>query len=130
MDYKRYPQLSIFLPGYIPSPKARPRLGRRGVYSPSSKAEMSLARALCLICNVYFPQWQRYSVPVSVDVTITTPKTLRGDLDNYLKFVCDALEKSGLIANDRLIWSTHSQIILGPASLKIIIRELNQKGAK
>lgn len=36
--------IKIVLPGYLPTPKARPRLGKGGrVYSPSAKKEMALA---------------------------------------------------------------------------------------
>lgn len=84
-----------------PIAKGRPRLGRRGrVFTPvrTLEAEAVIAEQYVASCGPY------YKTPISldatfylnkIDVTITPleehESKLRGDTDNYLKLLCDAL---------------------------------------
>lgn len=74
---------------YPVEPKARPRLGRNGnVYSPC-KGEESLA----WIIRAGAGTWST-TVPVKVTFEVAYS---RGDLDNYVKTILDALQKSGVV---------------------------------
>lgn len=85
-----------------PRVKERPRLGRRGrVFTPerTTLAEEAIAKAW----RRKFPRRKPFEGPVRLEVdfdkhgqwiTVTpidTPTVLRGDLDNYVKLVSDAL---------------------------------------
>lgn len=48
--------------------------------------------------------WQAASVPVSLRALVYRDRKV-GDLGNYLAAVCDALERAGVVENDRLIQS-------------------------
>ena len=89
-------RLVIQLSDFVLQAKKRPRLGRHGnVYSPTAKHEMTLA--WCMRAQVG-------AVTLTGDVRLTLRCNYsRGDLDNYIKTVCDALEKSAIITNDRQI---------------------------
>ena len=85
-----------------PTVKGRPRLGRRGrVFTPEKTLQAEAVIA---------DQWRKerapyYETPVMLEATFTDKSTeititplsddhtskLRGDTDNYLKLVCDAL---------------------------------------
>ena len=92
----------LVFPDYLPKPKQRPRLGYRGnVYSPSKRAEESLAWRIKASTDIRY-----IGRAIKVSVKLFHIKALRGDSDNYLKFVLDALEKSTLIDNDRNVVAT------------------------
>jgi Holliday junction resolvase RusA-like endonuclease len=82
-------------------PKARPRLGKGGIYSPSSKKEKSLAMEI---------SWKAQGKRLGDQPCVLTLRVSykKGDLDNLLKTVCDALEKSGIIDNDSQIEEIHA----------------------
>jgi len=90
----------ILLEDYRPKPKQRPRFGRnRNVYSPSAEAERSLAwRIKAMVMGRGWPIPVR--CPIDVYIFALTKKKLRGDSDNYKKFILDALQKSQVIEND------------------------------
>lgn len=48
--------------------------------------------------------WEPATVPVSLRALIYRDRNV-GDLGNYLASVCDALERAGVVVNDRLIQS-------------------------
>lgn len=91
------------IPGYKAIPKARPRLGRYGnIYSPTRNSEECLAWLFRAAVQEYSPKLP-YRHPVRVEIIISSRKTLRGDSDNYTKTVLDALEKAGILENDKLV---------------------------
>ena len=53
------------------------------------------------LLNLGYPG-QPCAVPVNLCATVYRAKNV-GDLGNYLAAVCDALEKAGVVENDRLI---------------------------
>jgi Holliday junction resolvase RusA-like endonuclease len=84
-----------------PVVKGRPRLGRRGrVFTPvrTLQAEQIIAEHYRSIGGPYYEapvQLEAVFHPKHIEVTITPlldhTSTLRGDVDNYLKLLCDAL---------------------------------------
>lgn len=48
--------------------------------------------------------WQQANVPVSLRALVYRDRNV-GDLGNYLAAICDALERAGVVLNDRLIQS-------------------------
>ena len=81
-------------------PKTRPRLGRGGnVYSPSAQAEKGLAWEFRAQAGTF-----ETSEPVALFIEIAYSK---GDLDNYLKTICDALQKSSIVKNDKQVVEIH-----------------------
>lgn len=47
---------------------------------------------------------------IDVDIIVSSIGNLPGDVDNYAKTVMDALEKAGIIANDRQIKSCRCRL--------------------
>lgn len=89
--------MRIVLENFAIKPKARPRLGAGGrVYSPTSSHERSLAWEL----RAHYPG-VRYESPVSVECAMFGKQ--RGDLDNCIKTLLDALQKAGIIKNDKQV---------------------------
>jgi Holliday junction resolvase RusA-like endonuclease len=85
-------------------PKARPRFGYGGtIYSPTKKSEDALAWRLCDAVIHEYGQKISYDHPVQVKIAIYSRQPLRGDSDNYAKTVLDALEKAGILENDKLV---------------------------
>lgn len=90
-----------------PVPASRPRVTRWGTYYGKKYAEWMKAAAESLgEIDEVFPKGQHLKVEVYIAVEkprtskLTTP---RGDIDNYLKAILDALTKSG-------IWNDDDQI--------------------
>ncbi len=48
--------------------------------------------------------WEAASVPLSLSALVYRDRNV-GDLGNYLAAICDALERAGVVVNDRLIQS-------------------------
>ena len=104
-------------------PKAcpRPRVTRRGVFYPSSYIEWT-KRCCSLLDSLRLP---RLIGPIELDITfvIKRPQSLRRkadpeeriphirrpDLDNYLKSVLDAAQKSGLFEDDSQIYRINAE---------------------
>lgn len=84
-----------------PTVKGRPRLGRRGrVFTPvrTLEAEAVIAERYRQLRGPYYEgpvSIEALFEPTGIDVTITPlaehTSKLRGDTDNYLKLLCDAL---------------------------------------
>ena len=84
-----------------PTVKGRPRLGRRGrVFTPvrTLEAEALIAAEYTRLKGPYYEgpvSIDAVFEPTGIDVTITPlgehTSKLRGDTDNYLKLLCDAL---------------------------------------
>ena len=100
-------QRTVNLP---PRTKARPRLGRkRRAYTPVAtiNAEKDIAE--------YFEGVEPFDGPVQVTITYRKDRQkivilggrsnsgLRGDIDNYVKLTLDALQRAGVIPNDRQV---------------------------
>lgn len=102
--------MRIVIDNYLPKPKARPRVfdrgGRKSVFSPTSENESNLA---FLIAS----QAIRKGIGVAcyVGVEIFSKKKLRGDCDNYLKTVLDAVQKAEVIKNDSLVKDSRCTLI-------------------
>jgi len=89
---------------YVPKPKARPRKGKNGhFYSPSSAEENVLANLAWL--QKHETGMETITENVFVSIIIESKKKLKGDTDNYVKFVFDALEKAQIVKNDKQIKS-------------------------
>lgn len=108
--------MKIVLQNYLPLPAARPRLAyskrnrwtepletlgaspKPRIYSPSSAPELAMAWQMlaALDDRSGFP----LACSASISVHITHFGQLRGDGDNFLKFVADATQKAGFVQND------------------------------
>jgi len=83
-------------------PKARPRIGKGGVYSPTKKNEDALAWKIkeALLNKGGISQ---YTQDLFVVWILWSKGNILGDKDNYEKAIYDGLQKSGLIKNDKQI---------------------------
>lgn len=95
-------EINITLKNYIPEPCKRPRLGNHGnTYSPSSAPERTMAlMILAAISHIPHAPQLPLKGPCGVHITFCLPKQLRGDIDNRVKFVLDALQKAKVYTND------------------------------
>ncbi len=98
-----------------PMPTPRPRLGKGGVYNPKKYTEykkslIAYIHSLDLKADDYDYIHARFFIPFPK----STPKKKRinnsplksvFDCDNVIKGLCDALEQSNIITDDRAIWS-------------------------
>lgn len=108
--------LEMFVHNPAPVAKARPRFTRNGrTYTPKStrQAEESLAYIARLVRQLSHP-WEG-EVSLQIQVYLTRPKsskrpspTVKPDLDNYIKLVCDAL--------NGIVWRDDSQVTQVSAS--------------
>jgi len=119
--------MRITIDNYCPAVKKRWRLGKNGnKYSPSKPGEVSLSwlinEAFKKQCpEIKKPIWGSLLVNTLIQVTDRTAKKLKGDLDNYIKFVWDALTKSGVIVDDCQIFGTVTGVVPGDCNRIIII---------
>ena len=91
--------ITFIIPG-PPVPKARPRVGRNGAYTPKRTKEYEAkVRALALVARQKAKQ-RVWTGPVAVEATfyIETPPERRPDCDNYLKTLLDGCK--GVIYED------------------------------
>lgn len=99
----------IYLP-VPPVPAARPRVGRWGTYYPKTYQRWMVAADELLRPLAEGVQPSQEDFHVAVHTVATKPKTgklphPRGDTDNYLKGVLDAITKA------QLLWSDDKQIV-------------------
>ena len=108
--------IEINLPDFKLQAKKRPRLGRHGnVYSPTAEHETTLA---------WLIRAQVGSLVIDGPVKLTLRcKFARGDLDNYVKTVCDALQKSQVIRNDSQVIEIMARRVSEPG-LHFILEEI------
>ena len=95
--------MKIILADYLPRPKARPRIFKGGVYSPTGRNEAGLAFLIRSEINR-----QQIRTPIagntfSVQITLSTRGNFRGDLDNYVKAILDALKTARVYQDDRAV---------------------------
>jgi len=98
------------------------RRGGQPFVAPSAKSgEWEKAAALHL--RSAWAQIERKPVDEPVNLqALFYRKELRGDLVNYLQALCDALERAGVVSNDRLITSFDgSRLLHDPACPRIEI---------
>jgi len=125
------PEFEMWLP-VKPVPKARPRVGRWGVYTPKRTVDAEMELVWCV--KQKWPKIPPISGAVELEVIFFTKRpqtgqnkaqdnnTKRPDLDNLIKLVCDAL--NGLVwIDDSQIWRCVSEKKYGDINqiyLKII----------
>lgn len=100
-------------------PKARPRFGSKGrVYSPSNDAEAEMAARIARAftggkietdCAIAIHLYQDRT-EISFRPQPGRRKH-RGDIDNIAKFVLDAIVKSGILKDDRIVKSLVVEIL-------------------
>jgi Holliday junction resolvase RusA-like endonuclease len=105
----------MYLLPITPKPTPRPRLGKNGVYNTSSyKAyKQNLIKWISLLKiprNNYDFIWAKFYVPYpkstkKSDLIDKYPLKKVFDCDNVIKGLCDALEQSGVVENDRCFCS-------------------------
>lgn len=112
------PEIKILIP-MAGIPKARPRFVRTGaIYSPSNDAEAEMA---ALIARSY--KGQKIETDCAITICLYKDRTEisfrpqpgrrkhRGDIDNIAKFVLDAIVKSGILKDDRIVKSLVVEIL-------------------
>ena len=96
--------IRITIPGR-PVPKARPRLGVRGrtayIYTPENTRAYEQLVGMCARAATPAP----LQGPVEMQAFVYLRHGRRGDLDNYLKCICDGLNK--------IAWRDDSQVVRG-----------------
>tara|TARA_Y100001963_G_scaffold67218_1_gene93694 strand:+ start:2898 stop:3284 length:387 start_codon:yes stop_codon:yes gene_type:complete len=107
-------QLEIKIPGQ-PVPCPRPRVSDRGTYYPKKYKDWKkqAVKYLAFTCDVKGIEACSISITFIFQRLKTQrqigriPKTTRPDIDNLCKAVFDALQESGILADDGKIWSAH-----------------------
>ena len=107
-------------------PQSRPRLGRRGTYTPAPSRDCR--RRLAMEFRV---RWQHdpidYPVMVAIVVSLVRPKTpagtkpfpvhpRAGDVDNLGKQIVDAMQDSGMLSDDRWVTTLLVSKVWGEAA--------------
>ncbi len=115
-------RISFTLP-WRTMPKARPRVTKNNTYMPPKYAQWKkdvaeyigiqyprtqLVRPLSLVVN--FGSEETYVELVEYDTDFKRSKYVRGDIDNLLGGLMDALQDSGLMANDSQV--VHTVVVI------------------
>jgi len=94
--------IAFTIPGR-PMPKARPRLGVRGrtayIYTPESTRAYEQLVGMCARAATPAP----LQGPVEMRAVIYLHRGRRGDLDNYLKCICDGLNKIAWLDDGQVV---------------------------
>ena len=94
--------IAFTIPGR-PVPKARPRLGVRGrtayIYTPESTRAYEQLVGMCARAAAPAP----LQGPVEMRAVIYLHRGRRGDLDNYLKCICDGLNKIAWLDDGQVV---------------------------
>ena len=98
-----------------PMPTPRPRLGKHGVYNLNSyskykKGLITYIKSLNIDKDEYDYIHARFYLPfpkntAKKNIIEGLPLKSNFDCDNVIKGLCDALEQSGVIENDRCLWA-------------------------
>mgnify|MGYP002631283912 CR=1 FL=1 len=138
--------LSTFIPGQ-PVPCARPRVVNGRAYTPGDYARWKQGAALLLRAQRVIltgPVWVEMTVyhrrPIGRPPTITPDDWRtgrahyaigRGDLDNYVKGLLDAMQDGGVLVNDRqvvhLVASSRYAPEHGKAGIEVSAEELTER---
>ena len=101
--------IRITIPGR-PVPKARPRLGVRGrtayIYTPENTRAYEQLVGMCARAATPAP----LQGPVEMQAFVYLRRGRRGDLDNYLKCLCDGL--------NGIAWRDDSQVVRIEAEIR------------
>lgn len=103
-------RLTFTVPG-PPVPKARPRVSKRGGYTPSETCAYERLvgiHALAARQRLHDP-WPRDARAYAVTIRIFEPPKARGDLDNYVKSLADGMQ-SVLYGTDRRIRKLNASV--------------------
>ena len=105
-----------------PFPKERPRATRGGMMYTPLKTRECEKRVLSLF-KENFPDHDPIAEPISVDVEVATdkitiavsteehkPKGMRGDLDNYIKAILDALNGAAWVDDRQIVALTARKV--------------------
>lgn len=106
--------MKIVIDNYVPKPKERPRFGKKGkVYSPSGTSEQILAWEIKAYVSHHYPKYTTITDYIKISLIISSEQELKGDIDNYIKFIYDAIQKSGIIENDKQIRESYTRLRKG-----------------
>jgi Holliday junction resolvase RusA-like endonuclease len=86
--------------------KQRARTVNGHTYTPPRTREFETSVALYSISSTRFLEGE-----LRVDLTISSTKKLRGDIDNYEKAILDGLVKSRTIGDDKQIREKHTVLV-------------------
>lgn len=87
-----------------PLPRPRPRVTRRGiVYFPKIYQDYLKSITDIIGWKFFDKEWTPFQKDVSLSVLFKRKDKKRADIDNLLKVVMEALEKSTLLINDNQI---------------------------
>ncbi|MGQ9556899.1 MAG: RusA family crossover junction endodeoxyribonuclease [Desulfurispora sp.] len=101
-------RITITVPGR-PVPKQRPRLGRNGyVYTPERSHDYE--KHIHWLARKYCRRPCRGPVSLSLTVYLASPG---GDLDNYVKAVCDGLNRAAYV-DDRQVRHIQASLVIAP----------------
>jgi Holliday junction resolvase RusA-like endonuclease len=81
-------------------PKPRPRMGKNGCYLPNGYTLWESSAVLDLVTQT--KGIQGLPIDYGIGLTIKFGGHCRGDLDNLIKSVCDALVKAQVLRDDSL----------------------------
>lgn len=109
-------RVELWVPGR-PVPAARPRVANGHAYTPQRYRVWKSGAA----GQIRSQTDAKFDGPVAVtvtvgavgvavgveEVTLSRPKGVRGDVDNYVKAVLDAVVDSGVIGNDRAVQTVY-----------------------
>lgn len=89
----------------------RTRNGIRCLSIPNSRYTKFEKEFATLLLGQY--KGEPIDYPIAIDINITVKDKRRGDLDNLVTSVLDALEKARIIDNDKLILKINAQLFKG-----------------
>jgi len=111
--------ISFTIDGIEAKAAARGRLGKSGAfYSPSSKKEKSLAWLM------RSKTYARIEGKFYLSMELGFARLPKGDIDNYAKYIMDALQKSGIINNDKDCMELYCKIVVKYPYIKINLKEM------
>jgi Holliday junction resolvase RusA-like endonuclease len=89
--------LRFSIPGQ-PRPKGRPRFVKGRVITPGKTVKYEKHVKACAQAAVLRNRWEQLAGPVALKIVVVTQNKRRGDLDNHVKAVKDAM--NGVVYGD------------------------------